>query len=581
MTPVPLGFEGQPPPRDAARPRGAHAITAATKDNHVRRILMPSLVIIAVFVLIAVLFPDQVEDAVDGLQTNVIGNFGWYYVILVAGSVIFALWMGLGRYGKLKLGGDDDEPEFSRGAWFSMLFAAGMGVGLVFWGTAEPLAHFDEPKPGVAGAPSDIAKEGLAQSFLHWGIHAWAVYAVVGLGLAYAIHRKGRPVSIRWALEPALGSKVHGRVGDIIDITAIIGGTFGVATSLGLGVLQMGAGADINDFATNTTTLQVVMVGILTIIAAFSLVSGLSRALKWLSNANTAMAAALLLFVLIAGPTIFLLKTFVESLGTWMSNLPELTFDVSAFTGAEGEAWQSQWSTFFWGSWISWAPLVGIFIARISRGRTVREFVTVVLLVPALVSFFWFAIFGGVGVHTELFGDGRLIGPDGVDSAAVLFGVLQDLPWTTLVSMVTIVLIATFLITSVNSGGFVLAMLSHGGDPEPPAWSRVLWAVAGGAAAAALLVSGGLVTLQTATIVMAVPFSIVMIIIAIATFKAFFAEAEALEAAEKRAARKEMSDAITAQVSAALKQRARLPDVTAPKVPKPVRHPVRTITRRR
>lgn len=532
------------------------------------------MVIVILFVLVAVILPGQVEDAVSSLQRNVIGSFGWYYVLLVAGLVVFALWMGLGRYGKIKLGADDDEPEFSRGAWFSMLFAAGMGVGLVFWGVAEPLSHFTDPKPGVDGSPTELAQAALSQAFLHWGVHAWAVYAVVGLGLGYAIHRRGRPVSIRWALEPLLGKRAHGRLGDVIDIAAIVGGTFGIATSLGLGALQMGAGADYNDFASNTTTFQVIIVAIIAVIAGFTLVSGLARGLKWLSNANVGMAGVLLVFILIAGPTVFLLNTFVQSLGAWLRDVPALTFDVGAFTGDKGTAWQGQWSTFFWGSWISWAPLVGVFIARISRGRTVREFVTGVLLVPAAVSFFWFAVFGGAAIYRQLSG-GELVGPDGVQAESALFDLLQVLPWSTLTSIVAIVLIAVFLITSVNSGAFVLAMLSHAGNPEPPAWSRLMWAAASSAAGAALLISGGLVTLQTATIMMAVPFSIVLVLIALATAKAFFIEAEATERAERLAARREMSDAISEEVSVALTERARLPGVPTTDLRGPLRRPIR------
>lgn len=563
VTSVPLGFEGQPlPPREPDRPHGVEAVTAATKDHHVRRILLPSAGIILVFVLLAVIFPDRVEDVVDALQANVVGSFSWYYVLLVAAFVAFALWMGLGRYGHIRLGNDDDEPEFSRGAWFAMLFAAGMGVGLVFWGVAEPLSHFSDPKPGVEGTQSGLAQIGLAQTYIHWGIHAWAVYAVVGLGLGYAIHRKGRPVSIRWALEPLLGDRVKGWLGDVIDCAAVIGGTFGIATSLGLGVLQMGAGVERTGIADGGVGLQLVIVAVVTLVAAYSVVSGLAKGLKWLSNANVGLAGVLLVFVLVAGPTLFLLRGFVQSFGNYLTGLPILTFNVSAFTGAEGEAWQASWSTFFWGSWISWAPLVGVFIARISRGRTVREFVTGVLLVPALISFFWFAVFGGTAIHREMFGAGGLVGVDGVIPEFALFDLLETMPWATVMSVLAIVLIAAFLITSVNSGAFVLAMLSFGGNPEPPGWSRVMWAVAGGAAGAALLVTGGLVPLQTATILMALPFSVVMIAIAISTAQAFYAENAAWTRAQRHALRQELSEHISAEVAEAMAdKRAPLPPV--------------------
>lgn len=514
--------------------------------------LAPAAGLVAIFVALAIIFPGTTERVVAKLQSDILGSVSWYYALIVAAFVAFALWMGLGRYGDIRLGADDDVPEFSRGAWFSMLFAAGMGVGLVFWGVAEPLSHFSHSKPGTTGSGAELAQASLAQTYIHWGIHAWAVYAVVGLGLGYAIHRKGHPVSIRWALRPLLGDRVQGRLGDVIDIAAIVGGTFGIATSLGLGVLQMGAGIEYVGIADTTTAVQLMIVAVLTLAAVFSLVSGLSRGLKWLSNANTGIAGVILAFVMIAGPTLFLLREFVQSLGTYLANILELTFNVSAFSGQAGEAWQVQWSTFFWGSWISWAPLVGIFIARISRGRTVREFVAGVLLVPALVSFFWFAVFGGTAFQRELFGAGGLVPEGGVVAEAALFDLFEVLPLSKIVSVLAIILIGTFLITSVNSGSFVLAMLSHGGDPDPPRWNRILWAVAGGTTGAALLITGGLVPLQTATILMAAPFSVVMVGIMIATAKAFHDERETYLHAESRAARKEMSDEIAAQISVAV-----------------------------
>lgn len=520
------------------------------------------------FVILTMAFPDTAERVVDVLQSNVVGLFSWYYVLIVAAFVGFALWMGVGRYGDIRLGRDDEEPEFSRKAWFSMLFAAGMGIGLVFWGVAEPLSHFSDPKPGITGTPSALAQIGLAQTFVHWGIHAWAIYAVVGLGLGYAIHRKGRAVSIRWALEPLLGRRVEGRLGDAIDVAAVVGGTFGVATTLGLAVLQMGAGAEHIGLADSTVGLQLLIILAITVVAGFSVVSGLSRGLKWLSNFNMGLAGALLAFVLVAGPTLFLLQSFVQSLGNYLTGFLVLTFNVSAFTGEAGQAWQASWSTFFWGSWISWAPLVGIFIARISRGRTVREFVTGVLMVPALVSFLWFAAFGGSAIHQELFGDGGLVPVGGVIPEFALFDLLDELPLSTLTSVMAIVLIATFLITSVNSGSFTLAMLSHGGDPNPPVWNRLLWVVIGGAAGAALLVTGGLVPLQTATIMMAVPFSAIMVLIAVATAQAFYREHEDLLRAQRLADRHELAEQVkqiirTEQAKAGVSEPApaRLPDV--------------------
>lgn len=425
-----------------------------------------------------------------------------------------------------------------------MLFATGMGIGLVFWGVAEPLGLMVDPKPGITGPPEILAQIALAQTYIHWGIHAWATYAIVGLAIGYAVHRRGRSVSMRWALEPLLGDRVEGRLGDIIDVTAIVGGVFGIATSLGLGVLQFGAGAEHTGFADNTLTLQLIAAVIITAAATISVYTGLQKGLKWLSNANVGIATLLLAFVLLAGPTLFIFRLFVQSLGTYLTGFLEMTFNVSTFAGAEGEEWQATWSTFFWASWISWAPLVGIFIARISKGRTVREFITGVLIVPALVSFFWFAAFGGAAFYQELFGPGGLVPPGGVVAEFALFDLLGELPLTTLMSVVSLVLIVTFLVSSIDSGSFTLAMLSFGGEAEPPVWSRILWAITGGAVGAALVVTGGLAPLQTAVILMALPFSFIMVAIAMATAKTFYAEAEAREKAETRAIRDELADQV-------------------------------------
>ena len=288
--------------------------------------LAPAAGLILVITVLAIAFPGTAERVVNTLQEDVVALFSWYYVLIVAAFVGFSLWVGLGRYGNIRLGDDDEEPEFSRGAWFAMLFATRMGVGLVFWGVAEPLSHFNEPKPGVTGEPSRLAELGLAQTYIHWGIHAWAIYAVVGLGLGYAIHRKGLPVSIRWALVPLLGERVRGRWGDAIDVAAVVGGTFGIATTLGLGVLQIGAGTERVGIAETSEVVQLVIVALITTLAAISVMSGLAKGLKWLSNTNMLMAAGLLVFVFVTGPTLFLMREFVQSIGTWLTGFLRLTF---------------------------------------------------------------------------------------------------------------------------------------------------------------------------------------------------------------------------------------------------------------
>ncbi|MFS0704571.1 BCCT family transporter [Cellulomonas sp. 179-A 9B4 NHS] len=512
-------------------------------------VFWPSLVVVAVVAGLAIAFPRAAEQAIGAVQTHVIGAFGWYYVLLVAGFVAFSLWMGLGRWGDTVLGRDDDEPEFRLGTWFAMLFAAGMGIGLVFWGVAEPLSHFASPKPGVTGAPERVAEQAMAQTYLHWGVHAWAIYVVVGLALAHAIHRRGRPVSIRWGLEPLLGDRVRGRLGDVIDVTAVVGTIFGVATSLGLGVLQITAGLDHVGVLSPSVAVQVVLIVVITALATASVVSGLDRGLKWLSNANVSLAGVFLVALLLLGPTLFLLREFVQSIGVYLANVLPMTFNVSAYAGEQGEAWQAAWTTFYWGWWISWAPFVGTFIARISRGRTVREFVGGVLLVPTLVTFLWFSVLGGSALHRELQGEGGLVPADGtVVPENALFDLLAGLPAGTVLAVVAIVLVALFFVTSADSGSLVVAMLASGGDPEPRRWMRVTWAALSGVLAIGLLVAGGLVALQTAAILIALPFSVVMVGMAVATGRALHREHTALVRAERRVLRERLVEDVAARV---------------------------------
>jgi len=546
-------------PRETADARTTHSTSAATgavttTDEEARVgtrrkpafapwVFWPAAAIILAFVVFAMLFPAVAEGLFGAVQSGIVGAFGWYYVLLAAVFMIIALWMGLSRYGDIKLGGDDDEPEFSRGSWLSMLFAAGMGIGLVFYGVAEPLSHYASPRPGVTGTDDELAGQALSQTYLHWGVHAWSIYIVVGLGMAYAIHRRGRPVSIRWALEPLLGDRVKGVWGNVIDVVSVVGTLFGVATSLGLGVLQISAGLAATGIADPTIVVQVVLIAAITGVTIFSLVSGVTKGMKWLSNINIVLAALLLVFVLVSGPTLFLLRDFVQSLGAYLQNVVGLTFTVSAFAGAEGEAWQGSWTTFYWGWWMSWAPFVGIFIARISKGRTVREFVVGVLVVPTILTFLWFSVMGGAALYREVFGGGGLVSADGsVDTEGALFEMLQGLPGGSVAVFGAILLIGLFFITSSDSGSLVLGMISTGGDTEPKVWVRIFWAVVTALVAIALLLTGGLDALKTAAIITALPFSVVMIGICVATFRAFDDEHRTFLRAQRRQFRDSIGD---------------------------------------
>ncbi|MBG6226475.1 choline/glycine/proline betaine transport protein [Arthrobacter sp. CAN_A2] len=514
-------------------------------------VFVPASLLIVVFVAFALITPDTASAVFAGIQENVIGAFGWYYVAIVAFFVVFSLWVGFSRYGDIRLGRDDEKPEFSTMSWFALLFAAGMGIGLVFWGVAEPLNHFASPRPGVTGTEVQVGQQAITQTFLHWGLHAWSIYVVVGLSIAYAVHRRGRPISIRWTLEPLLGDRVKGAWGHAIDVVALVGTLFGVATSLGLGVLQISSGLDSANILAATEATQVGLILCITALTIVSVISGVGKGMKWLSNINLVLAALLLLVVLFAGPTLFLLREFVQSIGNYLQNVVGLTFNTLAFSGAEGEAWQAAWTTFYWGWWMSWAPFVGIFIARISKGRTVREFVTGVLLVPTTLGFLWFSVLGGSAIYREIFGQGGLIADDGsVDTENALFGLLAGLPGGPALLIGAIVLIAIFFITSADSGALVMSMISTGGDPNPKNWIRVFWAVLAALVAIALLLVGdtGLSSIQTAAILTALPFSIVMLAMCVSTAKAFHGEHRAWQATQRTLAATAMADRVTDQV---------------------------------
>lgn len=506
-----------------------------TTTSEVRRwVFWPAAVLVLGFVAFTLVSPSSAEAMFVGLQDGIVRNFSWYYVLIAAFFVGFSVFVGFSRFGDIKLGKDRDEPEFSTGSWFSLLFAAGMGIGLVFYGVSEPLSHFASPRPGVTGSESELAQQALTQTFLHWGLHAWAIYVVLGLALAYAIHRRGRPVSIRWALEPLLGNRVRGGWGNLIDVLALVGTVFGVATSLGLGVIQIGAGLENAGIADSGIVSQIVIIAAITAVTIVSLVTGVAKGMKILSNFNLLLAAALLLFVLIVGPTQFLLRDFVQSIGSYLQNVVGLSFNVTAQQGAEGEAWQGAWTTFYWGWWMSWAPFVGVFIARISKGRTVRQFVFGVLLVPTALTFLWFAVLGGAAIHRETDGSGGLVGADGsVDVEGSLFTLLGDLPAGTVLVFGAILLIGVFFVTSSDSGALVMAMIASGGDIEPKNWLRVFFAFVSALLAVALLLSGGLDALKTAAITTALPFSVVLLLTCWSTIIAFTRERRAYDRAER------------------------------------------------
>ena len=530
-------------------------------------VAVPTAVIVLGFVGLAAVAPRWLSDLLKEANTSVVNGLGWYYSLIVAGFVGFALLVAFGPYGNITLGPDDEPPSYSLVSWFAMLFAAGMGIGLVFWGVAEPLNHYASPPPGTPDGASDAAKaqDAMTTSFLHWGLSAWAVYIVVGLAIAYTVHRKGRKVSLRWALEPLFGRRVRGWFGDVVDVFAIVGTLFGVAASLGFGASQFTSGLDYLGILKPELWVLLIVIAVITSLATCSVLSGLDRGIKWLSNANLVLAAVLALAVLLLGQPLFVLREFVQTIGDYLSNFVHLSFRTLPFQGEAGESWLGTWTTYYWGWWISWSPFVGIFIARISKGRTVREFVAGVLAVPTLVTFLWFSIMGGTALWQQLHGPGGLVSPDNkVDNVNALFQVLEHIPASNLLIVGFLILLVIFFVTSADSAAFVVDMVATGGEQNPPVLTRVMWAVLGGGIAAVLLwggaVSGGedltagLGALQTMTIIAAAPFSVVMVLACLATLRAFSNEHRQRLRLENRVLRREMTEHVMGKVTEHVKE---------------------------
>jgi choline/glycine/proline betaine transport protein len=470
----------------------------------------------------AVLAGDQAEQVFSMVRDGITSNVGWFYSLGVGVFLIGAIVVAFSDWGRIKLGPDDSQPEFSFMAWFAMLFSAGMGIGLMFFGVAEPIEHYLNAPFGVPGTP-EKAEQAIVLTFFHWGVHAWAVYAVVGLSLAYFSFRKGLPLTIRSSLYPLIGDRIYGPIGHAADVVAIVGTLFGVATSLGFGVAQINAGLDSLFGIGISVQIQVLLVAVITMIATTSVMAGLDAGIRRLSEWNLYLAIGLLAFVLIMGPTLYLIGAYVENVGEYISQLADLTLRVGAYGETE---WINAWTLFYWGWWISWSPFVGMFIARVSRGRTVREFIFGVMFGPALFTFLWMTVFGNSALRIGL-ADAAApvlqVVRDG-NMELALFAFLDTLPLSSITSVVGILLVTTFFVTSSDSGSLVKSTLASGGMLNPPAWQRFFWAITEGVVASALLLAGGLAALQAATIAAALPFTIVIFLAFIGLIKAFAEE---------------------------------------------------------
>ena len=503
-----------------------------SKDNSVFNI---SLLVVFSIVLWGLIFPNSFEVSFNALYEVLVTNVGWFYMIVMFALVVFAIWIAFSKYGKIKLGDDNSEPEHSNISWFAMLFSAGMGIGLVFWGVAEPLNHYVSPL-SAEGGTVEAAQFAFNKSFFHWGFHPWAAYSVLALALAYMQFRKKKPAIISSIFIPLIGEeRARGPIGKTIDILAIFATVTGVATSLGLGTLQINSGLNHMFNVPENNLSQVLIVVIVTILFMMSALTGLNKGIKILSNTNVILAGIILLSAFVLGPTILITNTFTQEVGSYIGSFIQDSFHLSAH---EDTSWFGNWTIFYWAWWIAWAPFVGTFIARISKGRTIKEFVLGVLIAPAMVSFFWFTTFGTLGIEL-----GPEIAATAIESTSTaFFVVMESYPLGTLISLVAVLLLCTFFITSADSATFVLGMMSSNGALTPSNQKKVLWGVIQSLLALSLMLVGGLEMLQTAAIVAAFPFAIIL---AIAMYSLYVAvKSDEVVAKTKTVDQKQMKEVV-------------------------------------
>ena len=487
------------------------------KTTMLKPVFIPSVLFIILLVLFTMISPELANGTFSSVKNFIADKFGWLYMLSVGVFVLFVLFLAISPFGKFKLGPDHSKPAYTNFSWFAMLFSAGMGIGLMFWGVAEPVMHYVAPPTGTKES-IESAKMAMNIVFFHWGIHAWSIYALVGLVLGYFSFRHGLPLSIRSALYPLIGERIYGGIGHSVDTIAVLGTVFGVATSLGFGVLQINSGLNYLFDIPIGITSQIILISFITGLATISVVLGLDGGVKRLSELNLYLASFLLLFVFIAGPTFFLLSAYIQNIGSYLSEVVFMTFNQYAY---DKISWTGSWTLFYWAWWVAWAPFVGMFIARVSRGRTIREFVIGVLFVPTGFTFIWMTVFGNSALDAIIH-DGFTVLPTAVsnDVSTALFKFLEHFPFSGFTSIVAVILIAVFFVTSSDSASLVIDTIASGGKDDNPVWQRIFWALTEGLVAIALLLAGGLGALQSASIIVALPFAIIMLIAAWGLYKA-------------------------------------------------------------
>ncbi|UJL47235.1 BCCT family transporter [Virgibacillus sp. NKC19-16] len=485
-----------------------------------------ALIIIAV--LLGALFPVVAERITTDLNTFLSTTFGWYYMWIMLGFIAVSVFIAFSPYGKIRLGKDKERPDFATPTWIAMLFSAGLGIGLVFYGAAEPLLHSFSDAPLSEPGTDQAIKEGLMFTFFHYGLHGWAMYGLVALSLAFFQFRKGEPGLISSTLKPLLGDRMKGPFGKAIDVLATFATIFGVATSLGLGAAQINAGLEYLFGLEANFATQFIIIAVITVLFLISAWSGLSKGIKYLSNANMVLAALLFVSILLIGPTLLIMNLFTESFGYYLQNIIQMSFRTAPL-GTDNRAWLDDWTIFYWAWWISWSPFVGMFIARVSRGRTIREFMIGVMIVPTVLCGIWFSTFGTTAITVQ---------QSGVDLTQYAieimnFQMFANLPFSFLLSLISILLILTFFITSADSATFVLGIQTTNGSLNPGNSIKIVWGLALSSVAIVLLYVGGLTALQNTVIAAAFPFSFIVILMAISLLKGLQTELRSMKQRKK------------------------------------------------
>lgn len=474
-----------------------------------KTVFFSSVAIIITFSLLGFVYPKALAYWANVAFEFSIHKFGWFYLISTFAFLVYSFYLLFGPYKNIKLGKDDEKPEYSYFSWLAMLFAAGMGIGLVFWGVAEPIYHYSHPPMGMAERLTpDAARIAFRYSFFHWCLHPWSTYTVIALAIAYFQFRKNETGLISATFRPLLSQKVDGPVGKLIDSIAVIATAFGVATSLGLGSLQISAGLSRLFGINPSIQTNIIVIIVATVLFLLSAVMGLDKGIKTLSNINLVIAIFLFFFVLFVGPTSFLMEVFTTTLGSYLKEFLSMSFRMTPFTN---QKWLGEWTLFYWAWWIAWSPFVGTFIARVSKGRTIQEFVTGVLFIPSLLSALWFSVMGGTALYHDLFGNANIVQAVDKDVTTAVFVALEQLPLGSVLSGIAIVLVIVFFVTSADSATFVIGMLSSKGNLDPQNSVKIVWGVLQAMIAIALLMSGGLKALQTVLIVIALPFCVILV----------------------------------------------------------------------